>query len=199
MLFKSTINRETISNRDKLVEQLYIFLREFVPTKLPYENEQTVEDCIQETIMHMLDRFSTDGLDKVSGRNGKEPNYEKYFYNRAHSYTSYWLRRLKRERSKQREYFDTLVYYGHYKQDFIQPDYIDYEELESIVNGYNLGEIDTEILSALAETMLTDIGYHSLNKYSDTHDLTDREFLGLLADTTTDEYVLVVETKRRVK
>lgn len=94
MLFKSNIPNELVKDEDKLVEQLYIFLGEFVRAKLKYEKFDNVQDCIQDTLLYILERVR-----KLTEEQLKSINLERFIYNRANSYVSaIWLRKLKKYR-----------------------------------------------------------------------------------------------------
>ena len=107
MLFKASITKQVVVDEDKLVEQLYIFLKEYVSSRLKSETEESKEDCIQEVIMKMLNRYRKDRLNNIFDSSF---NYEKYFYNRAMQYVSSYLRTVITDRKKMREWYDEYIH-----------------------------------------------------------------------------------------
>ena len=99
MLFKASINKDVANNPEKLAEQLYIFLSEFVKNKLRYESQDNVQDCIQDTIMYMINRYR-----KLTDEQKEHLNLERFFYNRANSYTKHWITTKVNSRQKEKDY-----------------------------------------------------------------------------------------------
>lgn len=96
MLFRASITKDIIRDEDKLVEQFYIFLEDFVVYKLRYESRDTQDDCIQDTIMMLVQRARN-----LTDQEIQEINLEQYFYNKANSYiSSIFLGKLNRYRSR---------------------------------------------------------------------------------------------------
>lgn len=158
MLFKAKITHEVAKDREKLAEQLYLFLNEFAYTRLKYESKDTVEDCIQDTIMYMIDRFNSLEENKLDGI-----NLEKYFYNRANSYISYWLKGKANERKKFSKYVENSLYVsslkGDYANDREPKELIDFSLLQSIVDKYPFNEQDKKYIAYEASNRLQELGF----------------------------------------
>ena len=105
MLFKASITPKVLQSEDALVEQLYIFLNAYVPSRLKFESRDEIEDCLQETIMYMLKRYHS--LNKADIA---KINIEAFFYNRANSFVSSYLRKLKNYRKAKDKYISMEVY-----------------------------------------------------------------------------------------
>lgn len=191
MLFQAEITAKTVRDEDKLVEQLYIFLWDYVPTRLIYESKENQEDCVQDTILFILKRL--DELYKELKANNPLDlitfNYEKWIYNRARSYISYWLRKVVRDRKQEREYVEHAIYLMENTASTYNPDYIDYVLLESIALSYLLGENDTIYLLKTMETMLEGISYTSLHRYIDIPVIEQISHIPLIAYAAVDEYI----------
>jgi len=157
MLFKAEITNETAKDRDKLVEQLYIFLNEFAYARLRYESKDDIEDCIQDTIMYMIKRF--DDMPKTSTN---YINLEKYFYNRANSYVSYWLGGKIRNRKNISKYISNKTYIDKMDSEGVSgEDYIDYSILENIITEYNLDTEKSKFLLFFSSKHLEELGFIS--------------------------------------
>lgn len=164
MLFHADIPNNLIYDEDKLVEQLYIFLRNYVRKTLVYETSSTRDDCIQDAIMYLLERISK--LDKPLE---DDFNLEKWLYNRARSFvTGNWLKQLNRYRyhvvltssldstkgleddeyttEQQDDKLSRLTYYSEHVKYTIPEHYIDYELIASLIKQYKLHE-DIEIVA----------------------------------------------------
>lgn len=215
MLFSVEITPKVVRDENELVKRLYQFLGEYVPKRLIYEDKDTIEDCIQDTILFMLDRYKK--LDKefraVDPLKLLTFNYEKWFFNRARSYISFWIRRISRDRKNKRDYIETSIYFKNHYIDIFEPDYIDYITLETLAINYFLDREDTLYLLGEAESMLSDIGYTTATRYegvegsrylrgeggSDNNNssgITRENHLTLIAYALVDEYIL--ETSKDV-
>ena len=152
MLFKASITSKTTKDKEKLAEQLYIFLEEFIKVRLRYESEQEKEDCTQDTIMHLFNRFS-----QLTPEEVETINLEQYFYNRANSYITYWLRNKYLDRNKLKTYAENLAYLN--MDEAEERTEIDYKLLNSIIDSYSLA---TDTKSHLRDSViyqLTSIGF----------------------------------------
>lgn len=194
MLYFSHITHDVAKNEDKLVEQLYIFLRNYVPSRIKYEDDQTKDDCIQSTIMFMLKRFNdlkaTEQLDE-------DFNYERYFFNRARSYISLWLRNLSKDRKNQREYIE----YYHYllqPEKTIEHDLIDVQGVYNIIKAYNLTPELEEALNANVISKLIDLGYYAIPTFIPNLGKEKNQFLETLSYVIVDEY-LINDAKVKVR
>lgn len=152
MLFRAEITEETIESEDKLCEQLYIFLEDFVPKRLKYEISTEREDCVQETILYLLERFRK--LEKGSIRG---EDIEKFFYNRANSFISGYIRKLKVQRVAEGKYIYNDIQEKSMPKEM--PEDVDYDILENIIKQYNLTEDNSAILLNVVEQRLLDLGY----------------------------------------
>lgn len=184
MLFKANIDSEVIKDKEKLAEQLYLFLNEFAYARLRYESKDNIEDCIQDTIMYMLDRFK-----EIENSPLNNVNIEKYFYNRANSHISYWLNNKVKERKKISKYAESRSYVEMMNNSYgIMPhDYIDYDTLAIIVNKYGLDRDKTDYLIKKSSEHLSDLGFiHDEYMVTDNH----MQSLDGLVYAIVDEYLV---------
>lgn len=195
MLYNVVIDKTVAKDRDKLVEHLYLFLNRYIPSRLIYETNENQEDCTQDTIMFILKRYDdlVVDLEKEDKDWRDKFNYEKYFYNRARSFISTWLKRKNREKRLEQEYIDNAIYLKKYQSEF---DYnpIDYTTLERITKEYNFTNNKLLKLNKITEAMLEGIGYSSTDKYDidiseDTH---INNILTKIAYVVVDEYLIEV-------
>lgn len=183
MLFKSTINKEIVKSEEALVEQLYIFLDEYIPTRLIYEGYDERQDCVQEAIMYLLKRFRALTEEEIS-----TVNLEKFFYNRARSYVSLYLRSLKKSRADTKSYIELLKDLGQYATDIIEY-YIDETLLTSIISSYKLSKNSQNILKKICIIKLKELGF-STTKSAEDLVYSDREVLVKLSPAVVDEYMI---------
>jgi len=159
-LFKAVITNELARDEDKLVEQLYIFLNEFVRTRLIYEPQENIEDCIQDTIMFILKRYRD-----LSEEDKDTLNLEKYFYNRANSYVSRtWLRKKRIYDRNIRDFIETAQYTysntDNFKDIELERDSIDLDLLNEILDNLNLSEdITTYLRKRVIYVLIKDFNY----------------------------------------
>lgn len=179
-LFKANITNNL--TEDELIEQLYIFLNEYVPTRLVYENMQEREDCIQDTIMYLLKRYKL-----LSPKEKNEENLEKFFYNRARSYISLYIKKLQTSRKNKREYVNMCQYLqeGMY---VVNRKYINHVVLNKVLNAYKLSEDNLEKLKNI-------VIFRLVKDFNFDDNLLEVEFnrdesLYKLATSVIDEYVL---------
>lgn len=191
MLYNVVIDKEIANDRDALVANLYTFLRSYVPKRLIYEPLDNKEDCIQDTIIFILNRY--DGLVAELENEAEDYrdrfNYEKYFYNRARSYISYWIRRINKERKQAREYIDNAIYLKQYQSEFNYSP-IDYTILDKILDEYNLATGIKQNLGRISEAMLVDIGYTGTDKYENDNHEVNETALEKIAYAVVDEYLI---------
>jgi len=159
-LFKAVITNELARDEDKLVEQLYIFLNEFVRTRLIYEPQENIEDCIQDTIMFILKRYRD-----LSEEDKDTLNLEKYFYNRANSYVSRtWLRKKRMYDRNIKDFIETARYTHSNTDNFrdieLERDSIDLDLLNEILDNLNLSEdITTYLRKRVIYVLIKDFNY----------------------------------------
>lgn len=161
MLFNASIQYATLQDDEKLIEQLYVFLKHYVGKRLIYESYDEVQDCVQETVFHiytLLKNIDSEELQNI--------NIEKYIYNRAMQYVMIYLRKLKLRRDKLRNYMSDVEYKNQLLQaeEYYQNQPIVYSKLASIVDTYNLSKNHLEIVRALSENMLINLGYLGFHK-----------------------------------
>ena len=171
MLFKASITPEILKSDEKLCEQLYIFLKEYVPIRLRYESRDEHEDCIQDTMLYLLDRYrmiSPEALDGI--------NIEKFFYNRANSYigTTY-QRKLKAYRNANKRLIDDLKM-SKLTDEQEELNYINKPLLKSIIDSYGLPENDVAFLTNLAVMKLIAFGYHDNEQLKDSKPISENRF-----------------------
>lgn len=159
-LFKAVITNELARDEDKLVEQLYIFLNEFVRTRLIYEPQENIEDCIQDTIMFILKRYRD-----LSEEDKDTINLEKYFYNRANSYVSRtWLRKKRIYDRNIKNLLETAQYTYSTTDNFqdieLERESIDLDLLNEILDNLNLSEdITTYLRKRVIYVLIKDFNY----------------------------------------
>ena len=188
MLFHAHITPDILKSNDALVEQLYIFLNEYVPKRLIYESEDEREDCTQDTLMYLLKRFKNldiEILDKI--------NVEKFFYNRANSFVSGYLRKLSRKRLNEKEYIERqmkmLAIDRKLKED--KKEFLNERLLKSIIESFHL---EKEKLHELNILVLKKFEMLDYDVYIDNHvsNLEDHTYkaLNALSYAIVDEYML---------
>lgn len=210
MLFKASITKETLKDEDLLVDQLYIFLDEFVKVKLCFESEDTRDDCKQDAIMFLLEKARS-----LTPEQKETLNLERYFYNRANSYiSSVWLGRLNRYRKRfilessfsknlaaaisSQLNTDTMLSLLEYNQNYNttnEPEdkirYIDYDVLNLLANNYPLPEKDILLLLRLAEKELNSLGLKG-NTYNKVCTQGASEDFKIIAHAIVDEYIIFI-------
>lgn len=171
-----------------LVEQLYIFLTNYVNARLIYESQATKEDFIQDTILFLLDRFN-----KLSEEEKETINLERFFYNRAHSFIGERLRRRSTERHNIKTLKEDVFYLEAIKKSAKQPELIDDYLLDKLVDNYKLPKDKTKALKALAINKLIKLGY--FGKYT-KFEKDYPETLDKLSFSIIDEYLLMSVKER---
>lgn len=208
MLFKASITKDVLANEDKLCEQLYIFLNDYVPRRLIYENDFEREDCVQETILYLLKRYKSlpeDDLEHI--------NIEKFFFNRAKSYISSYIRKLSsyhtREkltlnnkvpkyfpgnRSHDTEYLDFIEDVDHNPEN---AKYLDDRLLNSIIEEYGLDDSKSKTLKSMSLVSLSKLGYftYSIEQVEDSVD-DPNGVLSTLSLSVVDEYLIQSATEK---
>lgn len=186
MLFKASITPKVLQSEDALVEQLYIFLNAYVPSRLKFESRDEIEDCLQETIMYMLKRYHS--LNKADIA---KINIEAFFYNRANSFVSSYLRKLKNYRKAKDKYISMEVYkleIENMQDSFIE--LIDIAVLHKIVLSYSLKGNMAEDLYMISLARLGDLGYNAPEVDLDGIASDKREILDALSFAVVDEYMI---------
>lgn len=186
MLFKASITPKVLQSEDALVEQLYIFLNAYVPSRLKFESRDEIEDCLQETIMYMLKRYHS--LNKADIA---KINIEAFFYNRANSFVSSYLRKLKNYRKAKDKYISMEVYkleIENMQDSFIE--LIDIAVLHKIVLSYSLKGNMAEDLYTISLARLGDLGYNAPEVDLDGIASDKREILDALSFAVVDEYMI---------
>lgn len=186
MLFKASITPKVLQSEDALVEQLYIFLNAYVPSRLKFESRDEIEDCLQETIMYMLKRYHS--LNKADIA---KINIEAFFYNRANSFVSSYLRKLKNYRKAKDKYISMEVYkleIENMQDSFIE--LIDIATLHKIVLSYSLKGNMAEDLYTISLARLGDLGYNAPEVDLDGIASDKREILDALSFAVVDEYMI---------
>lgn len=187
MLFHAKITAETMNDENALCEQLYIFLKSYIPRRLVYENQEEREDCMQDTIMYMLDRYN-----KLTDREKSSINIEKFFYNRARSYISIYLRGIKRRRELVDKYTKYEEFLISLREGEEKP-YIDKSLLTEIIESYNFTKERMSLAGKLAFNRLVSLGYSDPAQEIDRKKLRaldPSDILTTLSYTITDEYLL---------
>lgn len=186
MLFKASITPKVLQSEDALVEQLYIFLNAYVPSRLKFESRDEIEDCLQETIMYMLKRYHSLNKTDIA-----KINIEAFFYNRANSFVSSYLRKLKNYRKAKDKYISMEVYkleIENMQDSFIE--LIDIAVLHKIVLSYSLKGNMAEDLYTISLARLGDLGYNAPEVDLDGIASDKREILDALSFAVVDEYMI---------
>jgi len=199
MLFKAKIDNSMIQDVEDpspinilehdnaLCKQLYIFLNCYVPRRLIYENESEHEDCIQETIMYMLQR-----IDKLTKEEKETINIEKFLYNRAHSYISLYIRGMTRRRDIYKKYKVHKEFVASISNTSHNI-YIDIGLLKKVIDGYPFDEKRKGLTTNMVINKLITIGYKDtyvpiLDEDIEKYDNSD--ILSILSYAIVDEYLL---------
>ena len=186
MLFQAEITPEVIDSKDKLVEQLYIFLNDYVPTRLKYESTEEREDCIQDTIMYLLKRF-----DSLNKEVLKSINIEKFFYNRAQTFVTGYLNKLRSSRNAKKRYIENEIYERKIeREDPREIELIDDILLDKIIKGYNLDESKSAHLKHLANFRFKLLGYNVSEPANIYIERSTFELLTALSFAVIDEYMI---------
>jgi len=187
MLFRAEITKETLKDENLLVEQLYIFLNHYVSKRLVYESQTEWQDCVQDTIMYILDRYH-----KLTIEDLEAINIEQFFYNRARQYVSLYLRGLTRRR-------DTVKRFAEYEKIKGQVASIGYALsidavlLDRILKDYYFDEHKQYIIKCMVINKLVQLGYKDdqillSQETIDAYDPTG--ILYTISYAITDEYLL---------
>lgn len=187
MLFKAEINRHVAQDENMLVEQLYIFLNEYVLTRLKYESDAEREDCVQDSIMYLLKRYHQ--LDEEMKKN---LNLEKFFYNRAHSFMSSYISKLRNYRNKKKKYIEEEKYRQTIEKNLEgqEPEFVDYSILDPIVSSYKLEKEKEKLLKEFCEDRLKRLGYDTPGHEVKDVDRQTFELLLTLSYAVIDEYMI---------
>lgn len=180
----NTSIKESLQARHKhLCEQLYIFLTNYVNSRLIYENTATKEDFIQDTMMFLLKRF-----DSLTKEEQETINLEKFFYNRARSFIGERLRRRSGAKSKFKVIKDEVLYLEATNKTNKEVDFIDDIVLDSLISKYRLNAKKSKILKALTINKLILLGYFGESTKFYNEDSVD--VLNTLSYSVADEYIL---------
>jgi len=186
MLFQAEITREVLNSKDRLVEQLYVFLNAYVPTRLRYESQEEREDCVQDTIMYLLKRF-----DNLDDEVLEKINIEKFFYNRAHSFISGYINKIKAERNAKKKYIDNEIYMRKLERTIEKPiEFIDDNILDTIIEGYKLDKEKSVLLKEFSNFRFKRLGYDVPEPPNRDIDEATFDLLVTLSFAVIDEYMI---------
>ena len=181
-------DREELHRDDILCTYLYDFLRKYVPTRLKYEGRAEREDCIQDTIMFMLDRYH-----KLTEEEKKDLDLGKFFYNRARSHISFYIRKLQEYRESLKELY-TYEMFKKEIESLKEDEFIDYDLIDRISSKYRLDKKRQNLFKKLVINKLVrfgdyvdpikDIDEEEISKY-DPNDVLDA-----LSYAAVDEYLI---------
>jgi hypothetical protein len=185
MLFKANITNEIAKSEDSLCEQLYLFLNDYIPTRLPYENHDEQADCIQDTVLYLFKRFN-----KLLDEDRATLNLEKFFYNRARSYVSGYIKKMWHARKDKKDYIRMRHYLGDDTNRKTVSYYIDYNLLDTIITAYKLSADKSKMLKNLSiKKLVTEFNFAEYGYYSEA-DISNNETLVKLSMAIVDEYIL---------
>jgi DNA-directed RNA polymerase specialized sigma24 family protein len=157
LLFHTEFDNSVIDDENKLCEKLYEFLRDYVNKRLKFENSDSKEDYVQETIMYILNRFN-----QLTEKEKREINLEKYFYNRANSFIGNKQRQSKKRYKILKKYLEEQTYLQ--EQEDQEKEIIDERLLKQIAESYKLNKDQTNILIKLSRNKLVKLGH--IGEYS---------------------------------
>lgn len=186
MTFKMEITSEMLQDENALVEELYAFLNEYVSVRLRYESEPEKEDCVQDSIMYLLKRYH-----QLEPELKENMNLGKFFYNRAHSFISKYIGKLKARRTADMKYIEKEVYM--YELDRLsddEPDFVDDAILDKIVDSYKLDEENKKLLKEFSNFRLKLLGYNAAESPKRELDKETFELLKTLSFAVIDEYMI---------
>jgi len=187
MLFKADISGDALTDENKLCEQLYIFLYDYVRRRLTYENSAEIEDCVQDTIMFLISRYR-----KLTPEQKAHINIEQFFYNRANSRVSFYLRNLKKERGAIREYSNDLVLLGNVESNNNE-EYINMPCLNKVLDKYRLDSNRYKIFKKFVINKLVSLGYNDSVEeitYEELDKYDHNNVLDILSYSAVDEYLV---------
>lgn len=187
MLFHAKIDETVLKDENALCEQLYLFLKSYIPRRLVYEDREEREDCTQETIMYLLDRYH-----KLTEQEKTSINIEKFFYNRARSYVSLYVRGLKKRIDLKQKYREHELFLKSIK-DGTEKVYVDLELIREILKEYVLSPERLNLMERMVHNRLVSLGYRDSYRMItmdevEKHD--PNEILITLSVAATDEYLL---------
>lgn len=183
--------KEIVKNRhNHLCEQLYIFLNNYVNSRLIYENTATKEDFIQDSILFLLERFSS-----LSDEEKETINLEKFFFNRARSFIGERLRRRSEAKRKAKELRDDVLYLEATNKATKEAEYVDDYLLDKLINKYSLSDSKSKVLRELSVNRLMKLGYS--DKYTKFEDDQLEGILNKLSLAVVDEYLLLSVKERQ--
>lgn len=186
MLFKAKITSEILADENALAEQLYIFLNEYVRVRLKYESEAEREDCVQDSIMYLLKRYN-----QLETSIKETTNLEKFFFNRAHSYISGYINKIRAARNSKNKYIENEIYmYELDKLESGEPEFVDYDILDLIVQSYKLDKEKEKLLKEFSEERLKKIGYDTPDHEIKELDKKTYQLLLTLSYAVIDEYMI---------
>lgn len=194
MLFRANITTEVLQSEETLAEQLYIFLNDYVKARLKFESTTEREDCLQETIMYLLKRYR-----EINSLHLEDINIEKFFYNRANSFISSYLRRLKNDREATLKYVQLEIRRIQEMGESSVEDLelVDEKILNEITVAYSLEDIYTKALGQLARKKLKYLGYSVTEEKVLDLDKSILEKLEALAFAVVDAYLIKsIESER---
>lgn len=200
MLYGSNITKDIIRDEDKLVEQFYIFLNNFVNRKLIYEDSQTKDDCIQDTVVALLKKarmLTDEQIEKL--------NLEKYFYNRANSYiSSIFLGKLKRHRSRVvsvdsyssydldiKNTSENILSVLQEPEDMTEKRYVRENILDEIIDTFNIDKKLKNVVDSMVRIELEKVGISA----DPDSEIEPNKELRPIVIAIVDEYLLKVITK----
>jgi len=188
----SEVIKEIVENRDKyLCEQLYIFLNNYVNSRLIYENMATKEDFIQDSMLFLLERFNS-----LSKEEKETLNLEKFFFNRARSFIGERLRRRSEAKRRNKELRDDVLYLEATNKATKEVEYVDDYLLDKLIKKYSLNKDKSKTLRELSINRLVKLGYS--DKYTKFDDSYLESTLNKLSLAVVDEYLLLsVQVKQR--
>jgi hypothetical protein len=185
MLFKANITAELIESKEKLAEQLYIFLNDFVPMRLRYESADEIEDCIQETMMYLFLK-----INNIPNNILNSINIEKFVFNRSNTFVSFYFRNLKKYRKYKKiivkNEIDRLLTNSVTLENI---ELINLNLLHKIISKFNLNVESSYILEQLTFDKFYKLGYAMLETDKSIFEKENLQVLDALSFAVVDEYM----------
>jgi len=186
MTFKMEITSEMAQDENVLVEKLYAFLNEYVHVRLKYEGNAEKEDCVQDSIMYLLKRYN-----QLEPEIKETINLGKFFYNRAHSFISGYISKLKTRRSANNKYIERELHKQELERlDNNEPEYVDYDILNPIISSYKLSKDKEKLLKEFSEERLKKLGYDTPYHKVEDIDKDTYQLILTLSYAVIDEYMI---------
>ena len=152
MLLKASLTPDIVKSEDALCRELYKFLNDFVPRRLKFESCEEREDCVQETILYILNRFKNHDKPLKT-----QTDIEKFFYNKANTFISGYISKIKVRRNAARRHIKHTI--EEFSRSKPPPINTDIDLLYSIIDSYHFGDKINSVLMYRVQEIMEILGY----------------------------------------